>query len=124
MRSYANFTEYAKDMREITLKRFFLEDVSAEALAEDVSGSVIHLDQIASTVQIEDMKEQFELQREHVIRLCEAALQKTLPPASLDECWPSISGRPWHKGEALLPIFTVMVTSALPKSSPPSVKQV
>jgi hypothetical protein len=80
---YVNFTEYAKDMREITLKRFFLEDVSAEALAEDVSGSVIHLDQIASTVQIEDMKEQFELQREHVIRLCEAALSKTLPPASL-----------------------------------------
>jgi hypothetical protein len=29
------------------------------------------------------MKEQFQLQREHVIRLCEAALQKTLPPASL-----------------------------------------
>jgi hypothetical protein len=50
-RSYANFTEYDKDMREITLKRLFLEDVSAEALAEDVSGSVIHLDQIASTVQ-------------------------------------------------------------------------
>jgi hypothetical protein len=82
-RSYANFTEYAKDMREITLKRFFLEDVSAETLAEDVSGSVIHLDQIASSVRIEDMKEQFELQREHVIRLCEAALSKTLPTASL-----------------------------------------
>jgi hypothetical protein len=74
---------YAKDMREITLKRFFLEDVSAEALAEDVSGSVIHLDQIASTVQVEDMKEQFELQRAHFIRLCEAALSKALPPASL-----------------------------------------
>jgi hypothetical protein len=82
-RSYANFTEYAKGMREITLKRFFLEDVSAEALAEDVSGSVIHLDQIASTVQVEDMKEQFELQRAHFIRLCEAALSKALPPASL-----------------------------------------
>jgi hypothetical protein len=31
----------------------------------------------------------------------------------VDECWPSISGRPWHKGEALLPIFTVMVTISL-----------
>ena len=79
----ANFTDYAQDMREVTLKRFLLEDVSAEALAEDVSGSVIHLDQISSTIQIEDMKEQFELHREHVIRLCDAALSKTLSPDSL-----------------------------------------
>jgi hypothetical protein len=71
-------------MREITLKGFFLEDVSAEALAEDVSGSVIHLDQIASTVQIEDMMEQFELQREHVILLCDAALSMRLSPESLN----------------------------------------
>jgi hypothetical protein len=65
-------------MREVTLKRFFLEDVSAKALEEDVSGSVIHLDQISSTIQIEDMKEHFEL-----IRLCDAALSETFSPESL-----------------------------------------
>jgi hypothetical protein len=70
-------------MREITLKRFFLGDVGSETLAEDVSGSVVHLDPIASTVQIENMEGQFELHREHVIGLCEAALSKSLPTESL-----------------------------------------
>jgi hypothetical protein len=71
-------------MRELTLKRFFLDDVTAEVLAEDVSRSVIHLDQISSNIQIEDMREQFELHREHVIHLCYAALSKRLPPESLN----------------------------------------
>jgi hypothetical protein len=70
-------------MREITLKRFFLEEVTAQSLEEDVSGSVIHEDAIVSTVKIEDMEEEFQLLRKHLIRLCDAALSKTLLPESL-----------------------------------------
>jgi hypothetical protein len=70
-------------MREITLKRFFLEEVNAESLAEDVSGSEIHLDAIVSTVRIEDMEEQFQLRPKHLIRLCDAALSRALPTESL-----------------------------------------
>jgi hypothetical protein len=39
---------------------------------------------ISSTIQIEDMQEQFELHREHIIHLCDAALSKRLPPESLN----------------------------------------
>jgi len=70
-------------MREITLKQFFLGEISAETLAVDVSGSVIRLDRAVTTVQIEDMKEQFCLWREHLISLCDASLEKTLPSESL-----------------------------------------
>ena len=70
-------------MREITLKRFFLDEVNADVLAEDVCGSVARLDAVASSVQIEDMQEPFQLQREHVIRLSDAASSRTLPPESL-----------------------------------------
>jgi len=56
--------------------------VNAEALAEDVDGSVVHLDSVSSSVQIEDMKGQFELHREQLIRLCDAALSKILPHES------------------------------------------
>ena len=70
-------------MREITLKRFFLDEVNADVLAEDVCGSVARLDGVASSVQIEDMQEPFQLQREHVIRLSDAASSRTLPPESL-----------------------------------------
>jgi hypothetical protein len=41
-------------MREITLKKFFEDQISAEVLAADVAGSVEHLDSIAKKVRVED----------------------------------------------------------------------
>jgi len=70
-------------MREITLKRFFLGEVNAEELAVDVCGSVVQSGSVDSSVQIEDMDEELELRRDHVIRLCDAASSKILPPESL-----------------------------------------
>lgn len=70
-------------MRENTLKRFFLGEVNADSPAEDVAGSVIRLDAIVSSVKIEDMQEQFQLRRKHLIRLCDAALSKALLPEFL-----------------------------------------
>lgn len=70
-------------MREKTPKRFFLGEVNADSLAEDVAGLVIRLDAIVSSVKIEDMQEQFQLRRKHLIRLCDAALSKALLPESL-----------------------------------------
>ena len=70
---HTNYSIYAEYMRENTLKRFFLGEVNADSLAEDVAGSVIRLDAIVSSVKIEDMQEQFQLRRKHLIRLCDAS---------------------------------------------------
>ena len=82
-RNPLDYTRYAEAMREITLKRFFLREISAEDLAVDVSNSVVHSSSVDSSVQIEDMDEEFALHRDHVIRLCDAASSKILAPESL-----------------------------------------
>jgi hypothetical protein len=70
-------------MREIILKKFFLEEVTAQSLEEDISGSVIREDAVVSTVKIEDMEDEFQLLRKHLIRLSDAVLSRTLLPESL-----------------------------------------
>lgn len=70
-------------MREVTLRAFFRGEMSAEELATDVSGSFIHSDSVHSSVQIEDMTEEFVVQRGHVLKLCQAASTDTFSPESL-----------------------------------------
>jgi hypothetical protein len=70
-------------MREMTLKQFFLGEISAEVLARDVDGSVVQIDSVTSSVRIEDMRGHFVVEREHVVKLCDATVSRELPPESL-----------------------------------------
>jgi hypothetical protein len=70
-------------MREDVLRRFFLAEVGVGRLADDVSGSVTHLNQVESTVVIEDMEVSFRLTREHVLLLCAAGLSNELNSEAL-----------------------------------------
>jgi hypothetical protein len=56
---------------------------SVSRLAEDIRGSVVKVDDLRSEIRIADMQGSFSLQRDHVIRLCEAFLDRALPPEAL-----------------------------------------
>jgi hypothetical protein len=70
-------------MREDVLRRFVLAEVGVGRLADDVSGSVTHLNHVESTVVIEDMEVSFRLTREHVLLLCAAGLSNELNSEAL-----------------------------------------
>ena len=70
-------------MREEELRRYFMGEASVSQLAEDISGSVVKIDDLQSEILIADMQSSFSLQRDHVIRLCEAFLERALTPEAL-----------------------------------------
>ena len=74
MTGKSDLHNYPQCMREETLKRFFISEVSAPELARDVSGAMVLVDGVDSIVKIEDMTESFEVERVHLIELCDAVL--------------------------------------------------
>src|SRR3984885_2564811 len=70
-------------MREEELRRYFMGEASVSQLAEDISGSVVKIDDLQSEILIADMQSSFSLQRDHVIRLCEPFLDLVLTPEAL-----------------------------------------
>jgi hypothetical protein len=71
-------------MREEELRRFFVGEASVSQLAEDIRGSVIKVDDPTSEIRIADMRGSFSLQRDHMIKLCEAFLDRALTPEALN----------------------------------------
>src|ERR1700722_1253919 len=71
-------------MREEELRRYFMGEASVSQLAEDISGSVVKIDDLQSEILIADMQSSFSLQRDHVIRLCEVFLDRVLTPEALN----------------------------------------
>ena len=60
-------------MREEVLKRFFLGEVSTKELADNLSGSLVERRDV--TYQpIKDMRDDFEVRPEHLVRVCDAVL--------------------------------------------------
>jgi hypothetical protein len=74
---------YPLAMREEELRRYFMGEASVGQLAEDISGSVVKIDDLQSEIRVADMQGSFSLQRDHVIRLCEAFLDRALTPEAL-----------------------------------------
>jgi hypothetical protein len=70
-------------MREETLKRFFLGEVSGSELAQDVAGSRKKLSSVVSRIAMEDMDTEFVIRRPMLISLCDAVLEGSLPPDAL-----------------------------------------
>jgi len=62
-------------MREEILKQFFLGEISAEVLAEDLGGSMVRSSRAVTRHPIEDMQDKFEVRPEHLIRVCDAVLE-------------------------------------------------
>jgi hypothetical protein len=71
-------------MREEELRRYFMGEASVSQLAKDISGSVIKVDAVQSEIRIADMQGSFSVQRDHLIRLCEAFLDRELTPETLN----------------------------------------
>src|SRR5512140_851864 len=71
-------------MREEALRQFFLGELSAAALDQDCEGSVT-TEGINSYHDIEDMVSQFEVQPEHLVRVCNAVLSGELPPGRFQQ---------------------------------------
>jgi hypothetical protein len=71
-------------MREEELRRYFMGEASVSQLAKDISGSLVKVDDLQSEIRIADMQGSFSLQRDHVIRLCEAFLDRALTPEALN----------------------------------------
>ena len=70
-------------MREEDLRRYFVGEASVSQLAKDPNGSVVKIDDLQSEIRIADMRGSFLLQRDHVIKLCEAFLDRALTPEAL-----------------------------------------
>jgi hypothetical protein len=70
-------------MREEELRRYFVGEASVSQLAKDIDGSVVKIDDLQSEIRIADMRGSFSLQRDHVIKLCEAFLDRALTPEAL-----------------------------------------
>ena len=70
-------------MREEELRRYFVGEASVSQLAKDINGSVVRIDNLQSEIRIADMRGSFLLQRDHVIKLCEAFLDRALTPEAL-----------------------------------------
>ena len=60
-------------MHEEILKRFFLGEASARELADDLAGSLVERRDVTHH-PIKDMCDDFEVQPEHLVRVCEAVL--------------------------------------------------
>ena len=60
-------------MHEEVLKRFFLGEISASELADDLSGSLVERRGVTYH-PIKDMSVNFEVRSEHLVRLCDAVL--------------------------------------------------
>jgi hypothetical protein len=70
-------------LREETLKRFFQGLASVSELSADFAGSTKHFNSVASRTEIEDMQEQFAVDRAMLVTLCEAVLSGRLSPEAL-----------------------------------------
>jgi hypothetical protein len=70
-------------LKEAILAQFFEGTISGVVLANDLAGSENHVSPLESNVNIEDMHEEFGVNREMAIRLCDAVLNNELPPDSL-----------------------------------------
>lgn len=71
-------------MREDLLKRYFMTEVQAADLVEDLRNSVTHLNPIVSKVAIEDMQNSFLVSRQHLMMLCDAFLSAKLTSEALN----------------------------------------
>ncbi len=70
-------------MREETLKRYFDDRASAEELKRDLVGSREKVSKMEYRLHIVHMESDFEVKREHMLKLCDAFLTGELEAESL-----------------------------------------
>jgi len=61
-------------VQEDVLRRFFLGDVGADVLAEDLKGALVPKGAKTTVHPIKDMEVEFEVRPEHLVRVCDAVL--------------------------------------------------
>jgi len=70
-------------MREEVLKRYFEARASVEELESDLAGSREKVSEIEYRLHIVDMDSDFEVKRDHLLKLCDAVLHGELEAESL-----------------------------------------
>jgi hypothetical protein len=71
-------------MREETIATFVTGDLDAEVLNSEALESIAHYDAVRTAIAVTDLDTEFVLSRDHVIRLCDAAIQGKLSGAALN----------------------------------------
>lgn len=71
-------------MHESVLRDFLIGGQSATALKNDLAGVVVQTSSDVFTQYVTPMKEELVITREHVLRLCDAALEGSLAPEDLE----------------------------------------
>ena len=70
-------------MHEEVLKRFFLGEASAKEFADDLADSLAE-GQDVSCLRVRDMRDDFRVRPEHLVRLCDAVLSGALKAKHLE----------------------------------------
>ena len=115
-------------MREALLQQFFLGEVSASDLAEDLEGAVVQ-DSSSRYFHIDEMDTEFIVETIHLGRVCDAALAGELPIDSLESvgfCVVASESFGWDPeskdgdlvSEVLLPSRSATAAAATSRSSP------
>ena len=70
-------------MREEVLKRFFLGEVNAKVLADDLAGSLVERRDV-TYYPIKDMSDDFDVLPEHLVSVCDAVLSSVIEAKYLE----------------------------------------
>jgi len=71
-------------MREQTIAAFLTGETDAEVLNSEALQSIAHYDHIRTAIAIIDMDRPFIISRDHVIKLCDAAIEGRLSESALN----------------------------------------
>ncbi len=71
-------------LNEDTVRRYLVGEVPIEVLAVELSSAVIRKSSIETEIMIDDMQDDFNLTRNHLLRLCDAAIENHISASGLN----------------------------------------
>jgi len=71
-------------LSEDTVRRYLVGEVPIEVLAVELSSAVIRKSSIETEIMIDDMQDDFNLTRNHVLKLCDAAIENRISASGLN----------------------------------------
>ena len=71
-------------LSEDTVRRYLVGEVPIEVLAVELSSAVIRKSSIETEIMIDDMQDDFNLTRNHVLKLCDAAIENRISTSGLN----------------------------------------
>jgi hypothetical protein len=115
-------------MNAVLVRDFFLGKVTAPQLARNLADAFERVSKQSSRLRMQDLNEDFEVRPEHLVRLCDAVMNGSLPPPTLEAIgfgliasdfftWDSNTPEGWRVGQALHDWASPQVNFALTKET-------